>query len=100
MVVVYLNARIALCSFACRYANESINCFFRHRWMGSESYQIIQFCYASSQLLVEQAEQERDWRGACSIRDDDEDALSIQWQWVAGLRNELLHILNRQSFCC
>jgi hypothetical protein len=63
--------------------------------MGSEIYQVIQLCYASSQLLVEQSEKESDWRGARSIRDDDEDALSIQWQWVAGLRYELLYILNR-----
>ncbi len=49
-----------------------------HRLVGAQCYQVIQRGHLISQQLVEQAEEERDGRGAGVVGDDDQDALARQ----------------------
>ncbi len=98
VVVEDAHIGIALSSLTRVYTYQPLNRLLCHRWVSSQGNQVIQLRHASAQLFIKQAEDQGNWSAARSIRDNDEYALPVQWQRIAGKRYKFLYILNRQGF--
>src|SRR6266699_113690 len=99
MMIEYPHPGETFRSFSRGNPYQVLNRLLGQRRMRSQGNQVIELPYTLPKLLVEQAKEQRYRSGARPIGDNDQYSLSVQWQMIASLRNELPYILNCKRLC-